>query len=116
MLETIREYAADRLQSSGEAEDIRRAHALYYLALAEATQPERLGHAQQGWWWTPLEQEHDNLRAALRWAIRCRESEIGARLGSMLWRFWATRHPERGPPVAGGRAGAGWASGRDRGS
>jgi tetratricopeptide (TPR) repeat protein len=96
MLETIREYAAERLESSGEAEGIRRAHAMYYLALAEATQPETLRHKQQEWWWTRLEEEHDNLRAALRWAIGSREAQITARLGSTLWRFWATRHPSEG--------------------
>ncbi|MBD0354764.1 MAG: tetratricopeptide repeat protein [Rubrobacteraceae bacterium] len=96
MLETIREYAAERLESSGEAEGIRRAHAVYYLALAEATQPETLVHKQREWWWTRLEEEHDNLRAALRLAIGGRELEIGTRLGSTLWRFWATRHPSEG--------------------
>ena len=96
MLETIREYAAERLESSGEAEALRRAHALHYLALAEATQPEILVHAQREWWWTRLEEEHDNLRAALRWAIQNREAEIGARLASALWRFWAARHPDEG--------------------
>ena len=88
MLETIREYAAERLWSSGEAEEMRRSHALYYLALAEAAQPEVSTHPPEGWWWAQLEEEHDNLRAALRWAIRSREVEISARLGLMLWRFW----------------------------
>lgn len=89
MLETIREYAAECLRSSGEAETLHRAHALHYLALAEGAQPEEGSLLSQGqWWWTQLEEEHDNLRAALRWAIRSREAEIGARLGSMLWRFW----------------------------
>ena len=65
MLETIREYAAERLESSGEAEEMHRAHALYYLALAEAAQPEASVHMQEEWVAT-LEEEHDNLRAALR--------------------------------------------------
>jgi predicted ATPase/DNA-binding XRE family transcriptional regulator len=89
MLETIREYAAERLESSGEAEELNRAHARYYLALAEAAQPEEGSmHVQDQWWWAQLEEEHDNLRVALRWAIRNREVEIGARLGLALWRFW----------------------------
>ena len=92
MLETIREYATERLKSSGETEEIRRAHALYYLALAEATQPERLVHRQREWWWTRLEEEHDNLRAALHWAVNCREEETAARLALALWRFWSARH------------------------
>ena len=89
MLETIREYASERLRSSGEAGEIHRAHARYYLALAEAAQPEEDSmHVQDQWWWAQLEEEHDNLRVALRWAIRNREVEIGARLGLALWRFW----------------------------
>ena len=89
MLETIREYAAERLQSSGEAEAMHRAHALYYLALAEAAQPEAFAHEQEGWL-ALLEEEHDNLRAALSWAIRTREVDKAARLALALWRFWAT--------------------------
>ena len=96
MLETIREYASERLESRGEDEDIQRAHALFYLSLAEATQPETLARTQQEWWWTRLEEEHDNLRTALRWTLQNREVEIGTRFGPTLWRFWATRHPGEG--------------------
>lgn len=96
MLETIREFAAERLESSGEAEEVRRAHALYYLALAEATQPEMFVNTPQEWWWTRLEEDHDNLRAALRWAIRSREEDTAARLALALWRFWTARHLSEG--------------------
>jgi predicted ATPase/DNA-binding XRE family transcriptional regulator len=96
MLETIREFAAGRLESSGEAEEVRRAHALFYLALAEATQPEMFVNTPQEWWWTRLEEEHDNLRAALRWAIRSREEDTAARMALALWRFWTARHPSEG--------------------
>ena len=92
MLETIREYAAERLESSGEADEIHRAHALYYLALAEATQPETAGPTQREWWWTRLEKEHDNVRAALRWAIQSQERDTAARFALALWRFWSARH------------------------
>ena len=88
MLETIREYAAEQLRSDGEAEEMHRAHALYYLALAEAAQPEASPQMFDEWL-AVLEQEHDNLRAALRWAIRHRQVDIGARLGLMMWRFWS---------------------------
>ena len=88
MLETIREYAAEHLRSDGEAEEMHRAHALYYLALAEAAQPEASPRMFDEWL-DVLEREHDNLRAALRWAIRHREVDIGARLGLMMWRFWS---------------------------
>jgi predicted ATPase/DNA-binding XRE family transcriptional regulator len=92
MLETIREYAAERLESGGEAEEIYRAHALYYLALAEATQPETAVPAQRAWWWTRLEREHDNLRAALHWAIQNGERDTAVRFALALWRFWSARH------------------------
>jgi predicted ATPase/transcriptional regulator with XRE-family HTH domain len=90
MLETIREYAAERLRSSGEAEEMHRAHALYYLALAESAQPEVSAREPQEWL-ALLDEEHDNLRAALRWAIRDREADTAARLALALWRFWASR-------------------------
>jgi predicted ATPase len=88
MLETIREYAAEHLRSDGEAEEMHRAHALYYVALAEAAQPEASPQMFDEWL-AVLEREHDNLRAALRWAIRHQEVDIGARLGLMMWRFWS---------------------------
>jgi predicted ATPase/DNA-binding XRE family transcriptional regulator len=95
MLETIREYAAERLASSGEAEEVQRKHALYYLALAEAAQPEASGSPDGvGWWWLfldQLEEEYDNLRAALGWAVQNREAETGARLAIALWRLWIER-------------------------
>jgi len=65
MLETIREYAAERLQSSGEAEELRRRHAEHFLALAEETEP--LAREVDPATLDRLEQEADNLRAALDW-------------------------------------------------
>ncbi len=91
MLETIREYAAERLGFNGEAEQIHRAHALYYLALAEAAQPEASPRMQEQWL-ALLEEEHDNLRTALGWAIQSGEADTGARLALALWRFWAERY------------------------
>ena len=91
MLETVREYAAEHLDSDGEAEEVHHAHAIYYLELAEAMQPEVSSHTLTGWL-VVLEREHDNMRAALRWAIRCREVVFGTRLALALWRFWPERH------------------------
>jgi len=90
MLETIREYAAQRLGSDAEAEEMHRAHARYYLALAESVQPEASTHSLTEWLGV-LEREHDNLRAALRWAIRNRDVSFGTRLALMMWRFWPER-------------------------
>ncbi len=64
MLETIREFGLECLAMSGELEAIRRAHAAYYLVLAEEAEP-KLEGPQQAVWLQRLEQEHDNLRAAI---------------------------------------------------
>ena len=90
MLETIREYAAEELAASGEEPVLRRAHASYYLKLAEAAECELTG-AHQKVWVDRLEREHDNLRGALRWSLDAGEIEMAARLSVALWRFWLWR-------------------------
>ena len=89
MLETVREYAAERLDSDGEAEEVHRAHAMYYLELAEAAQ-RRFLQTLTGW--LVVRRGHDNMRAALRWTIRHRRVDIGTRLALALWRFWPERY------------------------
>ena len=94
MLETIREYALERLASSGEAEETQRRHAQYYLVLAEVAQPQASGKWEELDWlskFTRIEIEHDNLRAALVWAVQNRGVETGARLAIALWWFWIER-------------------------
>src|SRR5262249_19698367 len=83
MLETIREYALGRLDASGTATALRRQHAAYYLGLAQAAEPELAG-SDQGLWLDRLEQEHDNLRATLAWALQHREWELAGRMGEAL--------------------------------
>jgi len=90
MLETIREYAAERFEASGDAETWRRRHAEYYLALAEQAAPELTGPRQASWL-ERLEWEHDNLRAALSWALERSEAELGLGLAAALARFWELR-------------------------
>ena len=90
MLETIHEYGLECLEMSGEVEATRRAHAAYYLRLAEAAEPHVLG-AEQVLWLDRLEQEQENLRAALRWCLECEEGEMALRLASALWPFWWLR-------------------------
>jgi predicted ATPase/class 3 adenylate cyclase/DNA-binding XRE family transcriptional regulator len=78
-LETIREYAVERLEASGEAVALRRRHAEHFLRLAQ-TADTQLQRAGQGAWLDRLEAEHDNLRAALAWALGGRDIELGCRL------------------------------------
>ena len=87
MLETIREYGWEALVTSGEVEVIQRAHAAYYLALAEKAEPE-LTSAEKRRWLERLKREHENLRAALAWLGERKEWEAALRHGSTLWRFW----------------------------
>lgn len=90
MLETIQEYALEQLNSSGEVPTLRDRHAGYYLALAESAEPELRG-TQQVKWLARLEDEHDNIRAALRWALESGDLETAVRLGRAMWRFWYAR-------------------------
>jgi non-specific serine/threonine protein kinase len=90
MLETIREYALERLMASGEWVPIRRKHAEAFLALAESAAAALEG-VEQGAWLGRLQQEHDNLRAALDWAVAQQEVAIGLRLATALRLFWFMR-------------------------
>jgi predicted ATPase/class 3 adenylate cyclase len=89
MLETIREYALERLVASNGQAAAQRRHAEYFLALAEALEPRLTGSPAAG---EAVDRDHDNFRAALGWALDDGgESEIGLRLGFALWRFWQQR-------------------------
>jgi predicted ATPase/DNA-binding CsgD family transcriptional regulator len=94
MLETLREFAAERLHACGEADDAFRRHAAYVLSLAQQADDALKGAAQ--WEWLALlDREHDNLRAAL---TRClgppvdrRRAEVAQRIASGMARFWWLR-------------------------
>jgi predicted ATPase/tRNA A-37 threonylcarbamoyl transferase component Bud32 len=86
ILETIREYALERLQSEGEEAEARRRHADYFLALGEAAAPE-LDRPRQAEWFDRLETEHGNLRAALGWLLR-NDAESCLRLAAAVWGLW----------------------------
>jgi predicted ATPase/class 3 adenylate cyclase len=97
MLETIREYALEQLAASGgdEAEDMRRRHASFCVALAEEAEGELWG-ADRAAWLDRLDLEHDNLRAALEWSLQRGDADpgaadIGLRLAGPLWMFWSER-------------------------
>src|SRR4051794_24864700 len=90
MLETIREYALEMLHSSGEAEEARRLHAMYYaeeaerLDLASQTGDRPSCHAR-------LDDDYANLSAAIDFARETRDGELMLRLVTALWGFWSTR-------------------------
>jgi predicted ATPase/DNA-binding CsgD family transcriptional regulator len=106
MLETIRQYALERLEESGVAEEVRRRHAEYFLALAEEAEPLLKGPDQIEWL-NRLDHDRDNLRAVLAWATMesppddrrpttarsLEKSTIGLKVAGCLLRFWQVRGP-----------------------
>jgi predicted ATPase len=89
MLETLREYGQEQLAPL-ELAALARRHMTYYLTLAEQAAPQRQGpdHRQ---WLGRIEEEHQNLRAALRWSVESGEAETGLRLAGAVWQYWETR-------------------------
>ncbi len=87
MLETVREYAWMQLEAYDEAESLRRDHARYFVAYVERAEPE-LFRADQFTWLERLEEEHDNLRAALAWALDGADRALGLKLAGHLGWFW----------------------------
>jgi len=90
MLETIREYAIERLDSSGEGKATRRAHAAYCLVLAEEGNPELIP-AERVLWLSQCDVEIDNFRSALDWLFETRDLDWALRLCMALFRFWDMR-------------------------
>ena len=89
LLETLRQYAFERLIEAGAEAAARARHRDCFLALAEQAEPELHQRADRGWL-TRLEAEHDNLRAALAWCL-VHDLQGGLRLAGSLWRFWYLR-------------------------
>jgi predicted ATPase len=89
MLETVQEYAAQRL-CEGERLEAARRHLGYYLALAEQAEPELRGPTQQQWF-ERLDREHENLEAALAWGVEHQDLKATLRLVRVLTPFWRTR-------------------------
>jgi len=98
MLETIRDYARDRLQERGESVAVRVRHCNYFVKFAEDAEPHLEGGADQPAWLERLDVEHDDLRAALGWSLEEPEGAEGdLRLTGALYRFWAHRgHAQEG--------------------
>jgi non-specific serine/threonine protein kinase len=90
LLETIRQYAAEKLRDAGEEATARDRHRDWALQLAERAWPEIWGPGQVEWLGR-LEAEHDNLRAALTWSRQAVDGEAGLTLGWLLWQFWDLR-------------------------
>jgi predicted ATPase/DNA-binding CsgD family transcriptional regulator len=90
MLQTLREYALERLAACGELERMRDAHAAYYLALAEQAEQALLDTRRRRWL-ERLEREQANLRAALQWLLERQGIEAALRLSGALRQFWFLR-------------------------
>jgi predicted ATPase/class 3 adenylate cyclase len=86
ILETLREYALEKLLESDKVQRIRDRHLEYFLSLAERAEPELVG-LQVLEWLNKLKIELDNIRAALEWSLK-RDAQVGLRLASALFLFW----------------------------
>ena len=89
MLETVHQYAHERLAEQKDAGDVYRRHCLYYLALTERAEPEWFTHGE-GEWLPRFEAEIDNLRAALDWGLHHGDPALALRMASLLAMFWET--------------------------
>lgn len=96
MLETLREYALEQLEAGGNTQSTRRRHWTYYSQLVEAIEP---GPKEPDLpsWMKLLEEEHDNLRAALKWALEQDEVDVALGMAGAVWKLWQIHgHVEEG--------------------
>lgn len=90
MLETIREFAEERLELTGEADAVRRRHAAWFLGLAKRAE-RFIWSEHQTAWLERVERARDNVRVALNWCLSGRDEETGALLAASMHRFWFAR-------------------------
>jgi predicted ATPase/class 3 adenylate cyclase len=91
LLDTVRQYAQERLQESGDETEMRNGHLAFYVALAEAARPKLYG-AEQGEWLARLDAERENLLAAHSWCDRAPSgADAGLRLAYLLRPYWVNR-------------------------
>ena len=90
MLETIKEYAVEKLDEEPDAAHVRRRHARFFLDLAARGEPHVVGRNQKAWL-DRFDRDHDNLRTALSWSIEAGEVYAGQEAAGALWRFWHQR-------------------------
>jgi predicted ATPase len=88
MLEIVRAYALERLSASGNASEVRRRHLAHYVELAEEAEPKLADSADQISWFARLEDEHDNLRAGLAFAVETGDASSALRLAVGIRLFW----------------------------
>lgn len=90
LLDTIHQYAHEKLAASTEMAAVQRRHLMFFLQLAERAEPE-LQRSQQAAWFAQLDAEYDNIRAALDWACQT-EAEAALRLGRAMRQYWGVRY------------------------
>jgi hypothetical protein len=90
MLETVREYARERLEASGDSAEVHLRHVRHYVDLAERAEPEWDTHGEAAWS-SRLDAEVDNFRSALEWSLRQGDPDLALRLAGLLAEFWESR-------------------------
>lgn len=93
MFETTQSFARERLERSADRDAVRARHAAYFCAVAEEAEP-HLKAGDQQLWARRLDEEAENVRAALRWSLD-RDPVLALRLAGALWRFWFHRGASR---------------------
>jgi non-specific serine/threonine protein kinase len=91
LLETLRQFAEERLRDGGDLDVLRARHADYFVDLGRQAEPHMNGGPHFATWVERLESERDNVRAALRWCVARGEVERGLALGAAVWRMWYVR-------------------------